>query len=104
MNIDNNGHIALLITMMQGQQPLTLHWGWFSKWGREHIARSISYEASECFIYDWLQPVAPRITQDTQPTIIDAHFQDGAGSAPELVFAINAARNAFMTVCNQFGV
>jgi len=43
MYIDNNGHLPLWLTMMHGQQLLTLHWCSFSWWGREHVAFSFAY-------------------------------------------------------------
>jgi len=72
MYIDNNDYIALWLTMMQGQQSLTLHWRSFSRWGREVVTFSFSYIGGQYFIKDWLQPVATQITQDTRPTIVDS--------------------------------
>ena len=78
MYIDNNSHIALWSTMIQGQQSLMLRWRSFSIWGREDVAFSSSYKCSKFFVYDSLQPVAPRITHDPRPAIVDSHFQDQA--------------------------
>jgi len=50
--------------------------------------------------FDCQQPVAPLIAHDTQSTIVDAQFQDGAGRVSQSVFPIMAARNSFVTVCN----
>jgi len=72
MYIDHNGHIALWLTMMEGQQSLTLHWQTFSRWGRERFTCSFAYKGSQYFVYDYLQPVAPHITQNIQLTIVDA--------------------------------
>jgi len=72
MYIENNGHIELWLTMMNGQQSLTLCWHSFSRWGREHVPFSFHYNGSQYFVYDYLQPFAPQITQDTRPTIFDA--------------------------------
>jgi len=72
MYIEKNGHIQLWLTTMQCQQLLTHGWCTFSKWGREHVAFSFPYKGSQYFVYDWLQPVAPQITEDTRPTIVDA--------------------------------
>jgi len=35
--IDNHSHIALWLTMMEGQKSVTLCWRWFSRWGRECV-------------------------------------------------------------------
>jgi len=72
MYIDHNSHIALWLTMMQGQQLLTLHWRRFSRWGREYFTFPFASKGSQYFGYDYLQPVTPQITQDTQPIMIDA--------------------------------
>ena len=74
MNIDHNGHIALWLTMKEGQHSLTLHWRSFSTWGKEHFTSSFSYKGSLYFVHDCLQPVTPQITEDTWPTIVDAQF------------------------------
>jgi len=100
MYIDNNGHITLWLTMIQRQQSLTLHWHSFSRWGREHVTVSFSYKGSQYFVYDCLQRVASRITHDTPPTMVDPHFQDGAGRVSQSAFPTKAARNSSMTVCN----
>jgi len=54
------------------QESLTLHWPSFSCWGREPFTVSFAYQGSEYFVYDYLQPIAHKITQDTWPTISDA--------------------------------
>jgi len=71
MYIDNNGHIALWLTMMEGQQSLTLCWRSFSRLGSGHFTFSFVPKGSQSFIDDNLQPVTPQITHDTWPTIID---------------------------------
>jgi len=84
MYIDNNGHIALYITIMEGQQSLTLRWRSFSWWGREHSTFSLAYKGSQYFVYDYGQPIAHKITQDTWPRIVNTPlaliFRMGQGS------------------------
>jgi len=72
MYIQNNGHIALWLTMMQGQQSLMLRWCSHPSWDRVHVVFSFSYKGGQYFVYNCLQPVALPITQDTTPTIVDA--------------------------------
>jgi len=72
MYIGKNGHIALWLTMMQGEQSLTLCWCSLSRRGREHVASSLFYNGGQYIVHDCLQPVALQITQDTLPTIVDA--------------------------------
>jgi len=43
----------------------------FSWWGRENCPVSFTYEGSQCFVYDNLQPIAQQITQDTWLRIVD---------------------------------
>jgi len=68
----HNGQITLWMTMMEGQQSLTPHWHRFSIWGAERFTFSFPYQGSQYSVYDYLQPVAPMVTQDTWPTIVDA--------------------------------
>jgi len=56
---------------MEGQQSLTLRWRSFSWWGREHFTFSFAYKGSQYFVYDYVQPIAHKITQDTWPRIVD---------------------------------
>jgi len=56
--IDNNDHFALGLTMMQGQQLLTLHWCSFWRWGRENVTFSFSYKGGQYFVSACLQRVA----------------------------------------------
>jgi len=72
MYIDNNGHIALEVTIMEGRQSLTLHWRSFSWWGRDHFTFSFAYKDSQYFVYDDVQPIALQTTRDTWPRIFDA--------------------------------
>jgi len=58
--------------MMEDQQLLTLRWRPFSWWGREHFTFSFAYKDSQYFVYDYVQPIAAQITQDTWPRIVDA--------------------------------
>jgi len=100
MDIENTGHIVLGLTMMHGQQSLMLCWCSFARWGKEHVAFSFSYKGSQYCVYDCLPLVAPQTTQDTQPTIIYAHIQDGVGRVSHSVSRIDAAGDAFVTVYN----
>jgi len=104
MHIDNTSHIALWLTMMHGQQSLTLRWCSFSRWGRDHVAFSASCKSSQYFVYDCLQPVTPQITQNTWPTIVDTHFEDVAGRVSQSFVPIQVARNYFMTFHNLSAV
>jgi len=72
MYIVNTGHIALQVTIMEGQQLLTLHWRSFSWWGREYFTFSFAYKGSQYFVYDYVQPIVHKITHETWPRIIDA--------------------------------
>jgi len=72
MFIDNNSHIAMWLTMMEGQKSLTLYWRSFSRWGRERFTFTFAYKGSQQSVYDNFKPVTPQITQDTQRTIFDA--------------------------------
>jgi len=72
MYTENNTNIELWLTMMQGQQSLTLRWRSFSRWGRVHVAFSFSSKGSQYIVYDCLQPGALQITQDTRPTFVEA--------------------------------
>jgi hypothetical protein len=57
---------------MEDQQSLTLRWRSFSWWGREHLTLPFAYEGSQYFIYDYVQPITHKITQDTWQRIVDA--------------------------------
>jgi len=61
-----------ILPTIHDQQLLTLRWRTFLRWGREGIAICFAFKGSQWFLYDCLQPVAPHITQDTRPTIVDA--------------------------------
>jgi len=56
---------------MEDQQSLTLRWRSFSWWGREHFTFSFTNKGSQYFVYDYVQPIAHKITQDTWPRIVD---------------------------------
>jgi len=71
MGIDHNGRIAQWLTMMEGQQSLTLHWCSLSRWGRERFTSSFAYQGSQYSVDDYMQPVALQITEGIQPTIFD---------------------------------
>jgi len=63
---------ATHIGKMQHQTSLMLLWHPFSNWGRECFTFSFGYKGGQYFVYDSVKPVAPQITQDTWPTIVDA--------------------------------
>jgi len=46
MYIDNNRHIVLWWTMMEGQQSLTLCWRSFWRWGRKRFTFTSAYKGS----------------------------------------------------------
>jgi hypothetical protein len=71
MYINNNCHITLWLTMMEGQQSLTLCWRSFWRWGRKRFTFIFAYKVSQWSVYDYAQPVAPQNTHDTWPTIVD---------------------------------
>jgi len=54
------------------QESWTLRWHSFSRWGREHLTFCFAYKGSQYFVYDYWQPIAPQITQDTWRRIVDA--------------------------------
>jgi len=56
------------------QESLTLHWYSFSRWGTECFTFSFAYKGSQYFVYDYLKPITPQITQDTWPRIVDARL------------------------------
>jgi len=108
MYIDNNGHIALWLTMLEGQQSLTLCWRSFSRWGRECFMFTFAYIGSQQSIYDNVQPVAPPdypwYTTNNWSRSIDAHFHDGAGRVLQSALTTKAPKNSFMTACNLSAV
>ena len=53
------------------QELLMLCWRSFSWWGRECFTVSFAYKGSEYFVYDYLQSITHKITQDTLPRIVD---------------------------------
>ena len=57
---------------MEGQQLLILRWCSVSWWGREHFTFSFADKDSQLVVYDYVQPIAYKITHDTWPRIIDA--------------------------------
>jgi len=74
---------------MEGQQSLTLHWCSVSWCGREHFIFSFAYQGSQLLVYDYVQPLAHKITYDTWPRIIDAPlaliFMIGQGACYYLI-------------------
>jgi len=53
------------------QNSLALQWCSFSESGRERVAFSFTYKASQHHVYEWLQPIT---TNDARPKIVDAHL------------------------------
>jgi len=53
------------------QELLTLQWCTFAWWGTEHFTFSFAYNGCQYFVYDCVQPIADKITQDTYPRIVD---------------------------------
>jgi len=90
---------------MQNQKLLMLHWGSFSRWGREHVRFSFSYKGGQYFIYDCLEPITTQITKDARPKncccTVDAHYQDGVESVLLLLLPIKAANTLVMYNHNQ---
>jgi len=70
MYIDYNGHIALWLTIMEGQQSLTLCWCSFWWWCWERFTFTFAYKGSQYSVYDNVKPVTTHITHDTRPTIL----------------------------------
>jgi hypothetical protein len=70
--IDACDQVPLILWQKQEQQCLTLWWRSFSRSDRKHLAISIVYKGSQYNVSNYLQPVAHKITQHTQPTIIHA--------------------------------
>ena len=57
---------------MDGQQLLTRRWRSLSWWGRKHFTFFFAYKGRQYFVYDYVEPVAPQITQVTWPKNVDA--------------------------------
>jgi hypothetical protein len=70
MYIDHNGHIAVSLTRMEGQQLLTLHWCSFSWWGREYLTICFSYKGRQYLIDNYMQPIALNITTNTGQIVV----------------------------------
>jgi hypothetical protein len=56
------------------QESLTLRWRSLSWCGREHFTVSFGDNGCENCVYDYLQPIAHEITQDTWPKTVDAQL------------------------------
>jgi len=67
-----NNQIAFELPDLQHHNPLTHCWRSFSEWGKERVALSFPYKASQYFIDEWLQQIATQITNDVRTKIIDA--------------------------------
>jgi hypothetical protein len=58
--------------MMQSQTLLMHLSHSFSEWGREFFTLSFAQKCSLYLIYEHLHPIAPQITQEARPKIIDS--------------------------------
>jgi len=67
-------NITLILPKLHDQKSLTLGWRSFSRLGRERVGFSVHNTGGQYFIYDFIQPGAPQITQNTRPTIVDAQL------------------------------
>jgi len=65
-------HVTIQLPYLQHSKSLMLHWRSFSGWGSEHDNIIFGLEGSQYLVYEWLQPFATEITQNAQPTTVDA--------------------------------
>jgi len=72
MFMDAWDQVPLILPKMQDQTSLMLWWCWFSRWGRERVAFSFSYNGSQYFIYNCLQSITTQITKGARPNTADA--------------------------------
>ena len=72
MIMHSNKQIASELPDLKDQKSLTLHWRSYSEWGRERVAPTFAYRASQYHICEWLQTIATQITNDARPKIVDA--------------------------------
>ena len=68
----SSDQIASQLPDLQDQKSFTLCWRSYSGWGRERVAHSVAWNASQYHIYEWPQQINPQITNDARPTIVDA--------------------------------
>jgi len=71
LNMHSNDQIACELPDLQDQKSLTLRWHSFSELGRERVALSFAWKASQYHIYESPQPIATQITNDARPKIVD---------------------------------
>jgi len=57
---------------IRDQESWTLSWRSFSSWGSKRVTISFAYIGSQYCVFDYMQPITPRITQDIWPSIINA--------------------------------
>jgi len=69
--IDHIHPITLYLTIMEGQQLLTLHRHSFSRLGMEHSTFSVSCIGTQYFVYDYGQSITLKIAQATWPKTVD---------------------------------
>jgi len=72
MSMNSNNQIASELPDLQDQKLLTLRWCSYSEWGREPVALSSAWKASQYHIYEWRQPITTQITNDARPKLVDA--------------------------------
>jgi len=94
----------VIVPEMHDPESLTLCWNAFSWWGRECFALSFYNKGGQFFVYDCIEPLAPRdypryTTNNCWPSI-ETHFQDEVGIVSLSLCARTAANTLFMTVLN----
>jgi len=70
--MDAHDQAPLILPKLQDQYSLTLRCPSVSRWGRESFALFFCYKYGGYYVYGYVYSVAPQITQDTPPTIVDA--------------------------------
>jgi hypothetical protein len=60
------------LSKIHDQELLTICWCSLLWWGREIFTFSFANEGSQYYVYDSLQPVAPKVIPDTWPWMVDA--------------------------------
>jgi hypothetical protein len=63
-----------ILTTMQAQQLVILHWRSFSSWGREYVASVFASKGSQYLVYGCWKPFTSYITQDARLKIVDTRL------------------------------
>jgi len=92
---------AFLLPYLQDLKSLILRWRSFSRWGRQCGGFSFAYKRWQHFHYVYSLPNPVFISWLTGPKIIDAHFQDGAGSVVLPVLFIPGGNTSIMCIHYQ---